>query len=246
MLFRAVVVLAILCAISAFTVPVTRRASALRSLSMEGEAAPAAPAPAEPAAPATPPAPVVEFSRSLPFLIKPKNLDGMIGNAEFDPFGFCETFDPKWMREAEIKHGRVAMLATVGWLAQSSGFHVYPDPFGIYGVDNPIDAVFKTGASPLLQIIFAIGAAEWVNHDGKISMMDMHKDSDRVVGEFSHPIYGAWYLKGKSEAQIADLKLKELKNGRLAMMAIGGLVHQTIVSGSETLGAFPNSQLYGL
>jgi len=81
MLFRAVVVLAILCAISAFTVPVTRRASALRSLSMEGEAAPAAPAapaPAEPAAPATPPAPVVEFSRSLPFLIKPKNLDGMI------------------------------------------------------------------------------------------------------------------------------------------------------------------------
>jgi len=97
-----------------------------------------------------------------------------------------------------------------------------------------------------LQIIFAIGAAEWVNHDGKISMMDMHKDSDRVVGEFSHPIYGAWYLKGKSEAQIADLKLKELKNGRLAMMAIGGLVHQTIVSGSETLGAFPNSQLYGL
>ena len=40
------------------------------------------------------------------------------GNSEFDPFGFAETFDPKWLREAELKHGRVAMLATVGWLVQ--------------------------------------------------------------------------------------------------------------------------------
>jgi hypothetical protein len=40
------------------------------------------------------------------------------GNAEFDPIGFAEYFDPKWLREAELKHGRVAMLATVGWLVQ--------------------------------------------------------------------------------------------------------------------------------
>lgn len=46
----------------------------------------------------------------------------------------------------------------------------------------------------------------------------MFVDSDRGVGEFSLPIYGASQLKGKSPALIADLKLKELKNGRLAML----------------------------
>ena len=43
-----------------------------------------------------------------------------------------------------------------------------------------------------------------------MTMMDMHKDSDREVGQFSNPIYGASQLKGKSEAQVADIKLKEL------------------------------------
>lgn len=51
-----------------------------------------------------------------------------------------------------------------------------------------------------------------------MTMMDMHKDSTREVGQFSLPFYGASQLKGKSEAQVADIKLKELKNGRLAMI----------------------------
>ena len=40
------------------------------------------------------------------------------------------------------------------------------------------------------------------------------------------------------------MKLKELKNGRLAMIAIGGLVHHTIIGGTETLGAFPNPAIW--
>ncbi|KAJ1429271.1 chlorophyll a/b-binding protein domain-containing protein [Ochromonadaceae sp. CCMP2298] len=200
---------------------------------------------AAPAPPATPVAPKVEFSRSLPFLIKPKNLDGMIGNAEFDPFGFSEAFDVKWMREAELKHGRVSMLAVVGWLVQAQGVHL-PSDTGLYDVANPIDAVFHVGAGPLLQIVLGVGALEWLNHDGKMTMTDMHEGSSRVPGEFANPIYGAKQLKGKSESVVADIKLKELKNGRLAMMAIGGLVHQTIVTGTTTFGAFPNPQLYGL
>lgn len=34
-----------------------------------------------------------------------------------------EYINLKWMREAELKHGRVAMLATSGWLATDLGFH---------------------------------------------------------------------------------------------------------------------------
>ena len=48
-------------------------------------------------------------------------------------------------------------------------------------------------------------------------MQDMHSD-DREIGKFSLPIYGSSMLKGKSEAAVADIKLKEIKNGRLAML----------------------------
>lgn len=68
------------------------------------------------------------------------------------------------------------------------------------------------------KIFITIGALESINHNGKLGMTDMHKDSDREVGAFSLPIYGASQLKGKSEALVNDLKLKELKNGRLAML----------------------------
>jgi len=153
-----------------------------------------------------------EFSKSVPFLTKPKNLEGMVGNVEFDPLGFSDSFDVKWLREAELKHGRVSMLAVVGWLVTAAGTHL-PSPNGLYDVANPIDAFFHVGPSVWLQIVAGIGAMESINHDGKMSMWDMHKDSKREVGEFSAPFYGASQLKGKSAAQVADLKLKELKNG---------------------------------
>merc|ERR1719222_1432673 len=61
----------------------------------------------------------LETSKSLPFLPKPQNLKGFVGEEiEFDPVGFSDTFDMRWLREAELKHGRVAMLATVGFVAQ--------------------------------------------------------------------------------------------------------------------------------
>jgi len=36
--------------------------------------------------------------------------------------GFAEYFDVKWMQEAEIKHGRVCMLAAVGMVSLLSCF----------------------------------------------------------------------------------------------------------------------------
>jgi len=184
-----------------------------------------------------------EFSKSVPFLKKPANLDAFpAGNQEFDPFGLSTSYDVKWMREAELKHCRVAMLAVTGWLVQQAGFHL---PGDAYTVSNPIDAFFHVGPSVWGQIFVGIGAMESLNHNGKLGMTDMHVDSDKEVGMFSAPIYGASQLKGKTEAQILDLKTKELLNGRLAMFAIGGLVHHTIIGGTETFGEFPNLNLWG-
>mmetsp|Transcript_41615 Transcript_41615/g.81840 ORF Transcript_41615/g.81840 Transcript_41615/m.81840 type:complete len:92 (+) Transcript_41615:438-713(+) len=43
--------------------------------------------------------------------------------------------------------------------------------------------------------------------------------------------FGASFLKGKSDAQVTDLKLKEIVHGRLAMWAIAGMVTQTLCFG---------------
>jgi hypothetical protein len=58
-------------------------------------------------------------SVALPFAAKPANLNGeLVGDAGFDPFKFSDKGDVAKYREAELKHGRVAMLAVVGILTQ--------------------------------------------------------------------------------------------------------------------------------
>merc|ERR1719247_2627870 len=64
---------------------------------------------------------MIERSAAIPFLKKPPALDGaMAGDVGFDPLGFTTTItelggDLKYVREAELMHGRVSMLATVGF-----------------------------------------------------------------------------------------------------------------------------------
>ena len=71
-------------------------------------------APAMPASAAS----MVEKSAAIPFLNKPPALDGtMAGDVGFDPLGFTTTItelggDLNYVREAELMHGRQAMLAT--------------------------------------------------------------------------------------------------------------------------------------
>lgn len=56
---------------------------------------------------------------AIPGSDRPKNLDGtMVGDIGFDPLGFSNWLNLNWAREAEIKHGRVAMLAATGMIVQ--------------------------------------------------------------------------------------------------------------------------------
>jgi len=62
------------------------------------------------------------MSKSIPFVKAPPALDGsMPGDVGFDPLGISTTIvelngDLKYVREAEIVHGRVAMLAAAGFI----------------------------------------------------------------------------------------------------------------------------------
>lgn len=86
-----------------------------------------------------------EMSKALPFAPRPKILDGSLpGDVGFDPFNFAggDKATLMNMREAEVKHARLAMLAAVGWpLAELFDGKIA----GALGLES---ALTSTGSSP--------------------------------------------------------------------------------------------------
>merc|ERR1719181_1242601 len=72
-------------------------------------------------------------SQALPWLGAPAYLEALPGNADFDPLrlGSASPALLKYYREAELKHGRLAMLAAVGWPASELWDEKLADTFGI-------------------------------------------------------------------------------------------------------------------
>jgi len=174
----------------------------------------------------------LEASRSLPYLPKPKNIAGWVGEeAEFDPVGFSDWYDMKWLREAELKHGRVTMVATVGYVAQQ--YIAFP---GVDVTPNANDALSTAPPPLLLGLLIACGYIESTSNGGKLTQLDMFEDKNRVPGDLN---FGSGMLTNVSEARAYDLKLKELNNGRLAMMAIGGMIHHNFVVNEPLFPIFP-------
>jgi len=165
-----------------------------------------------------------EMSKSVPFLLAPKNTKGWIGDTGFDPLGFSDYFDMKWLRESEIKHGRASMLAVVGFVAQE--YFTLP---GMTHVDDSNLAPEAAGLSSMLQIVFGLGIWEWWTNKGAMTMETMFSDPDRVPGNFGFDPMGLG--KGKSKEELEKYELSEIKNGRLAMLAIGGMIHHNWVTG---------------
>jgi hypothetical protein len=168
------------------------------------------------------------MSKSIPFLSEPKNLSGWVGDVGFDPLGFSDYFDMKWLRESEIKHCRVAMLASFGFVIQQ--FITLP---GFEHVDDSNLAPSIVGQSPMLQIVFGMGILEWWMNNGNVTMENMFSDSSRVPGDFGFDPLG--FSKNKSQEEKDLMAYKELKNGRLAMLAIGGMIHHNWVTGEALL-----------
>lgn len=68
-----------------------------------------------------------------------------------------------------------------------------------------------------------IGLFEMV---GWLAVSEMLQGSGRAPGAFG---WGMQFLEGKSEKEIEWLKYQEIMNGRLAMMAFGGAVTQSVL-----------------
>jgi len=176
----------------------------------------------------------MERSASVPFLTKPKNLGDLAGSEiEFDPLGFSDAFDVKWLRESEIKHGRLSMLACVGFLATTA----FTLP-GATPEEDSLQAFYHAPPALWAVLIFLAGYAEsagyqgspvgfgqtQVSKSGGINLTEMFKDTDRQPGDFGFRALYPSDAAGQKQRQ-----LNEVMNGRLAMFAIGGMVHHNLI-----------------
>merc|ERR1719203_585122 len=146
-------------------------------------------------------------------------------SANFDPVGFSERA-PEWLpwfREAELKHGRISMLACLG-LVVPEFIRVPGEQFSFDAVPNVIDAHDALLDTSMKQILLWIGLAEAMSL-GALSNMG---EFDRAPGDFGFDPLG---LFPDDPAKQDEMRLKELKNGRLAMVAIGGMIHGALASG---------------
>lgn len=156
-----------------------------------------------------------KMSKSVPFLLKPKNLDGLPASYEFDPLLISDYIPVPFLQEAEIKHGRICMLAVVGFLVQeqfSFGGHLFPKML-------PVDAhnyFIETGG--MIPILLLVSAFEGISCYG----LKQTVEGNRAPGDFGFDPLGL----GKDPAAYKKYQANEIMNGRLAMIAIGGLIHQ--------------------
>lgn len=162
-----------------------------------------------------------EMSKAIPFLEKPRLLDGtMAGDVGFDPLGLSEIsdvgIDLYWMREAELKHGRVAMLAVAGdWFVELFG----PAPgWPIAGGKSQTD-VFWVAAeehpNAIISATLVIGILELITG---VAITEGRESGNRAPGD-----WGFNPLKFQITEQMAS---KEVANGRLAMWAAAGILVQ--------------------
>lgn len=182
---------------------------------------------------------------------------------EFDPLGFAAGADLsqiKKYREAELQHGRVAMLATIGLLVTEEPIEFHP-LFEAYNKDigpaiRHLDEVRAVSPFFFEVLGLVIGAVElnralkgWEAPDsgtvgglpsesGGTVFQDLREDY--YPGDVGFDPLG---LKPSDPEEFAELHTKELQNGRLAMLGMAGMVAQELVNGKEifvNLGVAPD------
>jgi len=167
-----------------------------------------------------------EKSASLPFMNRPPLLDGsMAGDVGFDPLGLSNIddvgIDLYWLREAEIKHGRVAMMAVVGFL-QVELFGPAPG-CEMATAKCQTDAFWQLWGAHPQYIAFALIMIMITEMISGIATTTGRESGIREPGDFGLDPLG--FAKGDAAA-FERLKAQEVANGRLAMWAAAGLIVQ--------------------
>ena len=168
---------------------------------------------------------MAQKSTSIPWMDLPAPLATIDSPQGFDPFRLSEQIDLRWVQEAEIKHGRIAMLAVAGWITTSIGIHL---PGDVHDVSTIAAHDAGVASGSMAQILLWVHFAEVL---GTKAVIEMYEGSGRAPGYFGFDPLN--FSNGKPEKVQKDLVQKELNNGRLAMLAFSGLVTQSVLYGKD-------------
>ena len=159
----------------------------------------------------------------------------------FSPFGLAGEDKEKlaYMREAEVKHSRLAMLAVVGWPLAELWDKPIADSIGLPSL------LTKTGESPSLLNggLDKIGSAYWVaiiSLAGIIELENMkmkdEKGKQYIAGDCNFDPLNFFPQDKKGQL---EMMTKEIKHGRIAMMALLGFVAQEALYNTPVVAETP-------
>jgi len=164
------------------------------------------------------------------------------GMTRWDPLGFTSganavNFDK--YRAAELKHGRVAMMATVGLVVQHSfklPYIVTPDGFiDLSDVPSGFGAISTAPASYAFGLLVLMAG---------ILELGVLNDKGRKPGDFGDPFE---WQKAISYTGFDEklLKTYELEHGRLAMFGVIGTLAAEYTTGYDAVQQWENAVTAG-
>ena len=163
-----------------------------------------------------------KMSTAIPFLARPKYLDGTLaGDVGFDPLGFASNPDQLMQfREAEVKHARLAMLAAAGWpLSELFDKKIAAS----LGLEPAVDAADRV-PSLLNGGLEKISPLYWGFCIGLTAAIDLYGvKRARAEVDYSFPGdlgFDPLNLYPSDIGGQERMKLAEIKHGRIAMVAV--------------------------
>merc|ERR1712039_295766 len=138
----------------------------------------------------------------------------------FDPAGFSKVGDEEGfrnLRTAELKHGRVAMMAALGFVAQQ--YIKFP---GFEGVPAGVGALTTPPGTYGFVALFLLA--------GALELAVWTQDPKKEPGNFGDPLGLGMYDE--------DMRNKEINNGRFAMFAALGIIAADLATGKDAMQQF--------
>ena len=150
----------------------------------------------------------------------------------FDPLNLADWGSDEtlaWFRAAELKHSRVAMVATTGYLVNGAGIHFpgmlsHDVSFESLSTMKPLDAWDAVPDAGKAQILGTIFIAELITESKGVHYTK--------GGDLPTMVFPPIDFSGVDAATLRKKQDAELNNGRLAMIAIMSFFSAVSIEGS--------------